>query len=120
MDRRAVLNARMVQVVFDDLNLATPSMLEFRDRPFDAERTTRPFIAAMPSRRSAGPSPSPSTSRAAARRATLSEQPWHNSGSAADGRLRPDYAARMHRIIERADEFGWRDPGRSTSVRISA
>ena len=32
-----------------------------------------------------------------------SEQPWHNSAFEADGRLRPDYAARMGRIIERAD-----------------
>ena len=101
-----LLNARMVQGVFDDLNPATRSMFAYPDGPFDAERNTREFIAAMPSGEARACSPSPSTFRAAARRAYSREQPWHNSGFAADGRLRPDYAARMHRIIERADELG--------------
>ena len=34
------------------------------------------------------------------------EQPWHNSAITADGALRPDYMARLERILDRADELG--------------
>ncbi len=34
------------------------------------------------------------------------EQPWHNSGFDPDGTLRPDYLARLERILDRADELG--------------
>ena len=34
------------------------------------------------------------------------EQPWCNSAFAADGSLRPDYAGRLERILNRADELG--------------
>jgi hypothetical protein len=33
-------------------------------------------------------------------------QPWHNSAIRADGSLRPEYMARLERIIDRADELG--------------
>ena len=49
-----LLNARMVQGVFDDLNPETRSMFDYPDGPFDAERNTSEFIAAMPGWRSAG------------------------------------------------------------------
>ena len=44
----------MVQGVFDDLNPATRPMFGYPDGPFDAERNTDEFVAAMPSWRSAG------------------------------------------------------------------
>ena len=44
----------MVQGVFDDLNPATRPMFAYPDGPFDAERNTAEFVAAMPSWRSAG------------------------------------------------------------------
>ena len=49
-----LLNARMVQGVFDDLNPETRSMFAYPDGPFDAERNTSEFVAAMPSWRRAG------------------------------------------------------------------
>ena len=101
-----LLNARMVQGVFDDLNPATRSLFDYPDGPFDAERNTREFVAAMPSWRSAGLLAFTVNFQGGSPQGYSHEQPWHNSGFAADGRLRPDYAARMHRIIERADELG--------------
>jgi hypothetical protein len=101
-----LLNARMVQGVFDDLNPATRSMFDCPDGPFDAERNTSEFVAAMPTWRSAGPLAFTVNLQGGSPQGYSSEQPWHNSAFAADGRLRPDYAARMRRIIERADELG--------------
>jgi hypothetical protein len=34
------------------------------------------------------------------------DQPWHNSAINADGSLRPEYLARLERILNRADELG--------------
>jgi hypothetical protein len=101
-----LLNARMVQGVFDDLNSATRSMFAYADGPFDAERNTSEFVAAMPSWRSAGLLAFTVNFQGGSPQGYSSEQPWHNSAFEADGRLRPDYAARMARIIERADELG--------------
>ena len=101
-----LLNARMVQGVFDDLNPDTRSMFAYPDGPFDAERNTDEFIAAMPSWRRAGLLAFTVNFQGGSPQGYSREQPWHNSGFEADGRLRPDYAARMARIIERADEFG--------------
>ena len=51
--------------------------------------------------------PSRSTSRAAAPQGyTKGRQPWHNSAIDRAGELRPDYMARLGRILDRADELG--------------
>jgi hypothetical protein len=101
-----LLNARMVQGVFDDRNPATRSMFDYPDGPFDAERNTNEFVAAMPSWRSAGLLAFTVNFQGGSPQGYSKEQPWHNSAFDADGRLRPDYAARMGRILERADELG--------------
>ena len=101
-----LLNARMVQGVFDDLNPDTRSMFDYPDGPFDANRNTSEFIAAMPSWRRAGLLAFTVNFQGGSPQGYSSEQPWHNSAFEADGRLRPDYAARMGRIVERADELG--------------
>jgi hypothetical protein len=96
----------MVQGVFDDLNPKTRSMFDYPDGPFDAERNTDELVAAMPSWRRAGLLAFTLNLQGGSPQGYSSEQPWHNSAFAADGRLRPDYAARTGRIIERADELG--------------
>lgn len=101
-----LLNARMVQGVFDDLNPETRPMFAYPDGPFDAERNTREFVAAMPSWRSAGLLAFTVNFQGGSPQGYSSEQRWHNSAFEADGHLRPDYAARMARIVERADELG--------------
>jgi hypothetical protein len=42
-----LLNARMVQGVFDDLNPDTRSLWDYPDGPWDADRNTREFVSAM-------------------------------------------------------------------------
>ena len=67
-----MMNSRMVQGIFDDLNPATVSRWAYADTGrWDAERNTREFLAAMPAWRAhTACSPSASTSRAARPRAT--------------------------------------------------
>jgi hypothetical protein len=101
-----LLNARMVQGVFDDLNPATRSMFDGPDGPFDAERNTDRFVAAMADWRRAGLLAVTVNFQGGSPQGYSREQPWHNSAFEADGRLRPDYAARMGRIVERADQLG--------------
>ena len=85
-----LLNARMVQGVFDDLNPETRSMFDYPDGPFDADRNTSEFIAAMPGWRSAGLLAFTINFQGGSPQGYSSEQPWHNSAFDADGRLRPD------------------------------
>jgi hypothetical protein len=44
----------VVQGIFDDLNPKTRSLWDYRDGPWDAERNTREFVAAMPEWRDHG------------------------------------------------------------------
>ena len=79
-----LLNARMVQGVFDDLNPDTRSMFAYPDGPFDAERNTDEFVAAMPSWRSAGLLAFTVNFQGGSPQGYSSEQPWHNSAFEAD------------------------------------
>ncbi len=42
-----LMNSRMVQGIFDDENLETRKLWAYPDGPFDADRNTNEFIAAM-------------------------------------------------------------------------
>ncbi|HVK02400.1 MAG TPA: hypothetical protein VM490_02940, partial [Armatimonadaceae bacterium] len=49
-----LMNARLVQGIFDDRNPETRRMWDYPDgTPFDAERNTREFVAQMPAWREA-------------------------------------------------------------------
>ncbi len=103
-----LLNSRMVQGIFDDLNTNTVSKWAYPDTgKWDPERNTREFIAAMPEWRKygllaftinlQGGSPEGYSTK---------DQPWNNSAIVEDGSLRADYMKRLERIIDRADELG--------------
>src|SRR5712671_4317595 len=49
-----LLNSRMVQGVFDDLNPQTRALWNYPDGLWDADRNTREFVAAMPEWREQG------------------------------------------------------------------
>ncbi len=49
-----LMNARLVQGIFDDLNPQTRSRWDYPDGPWDPERNTGEFVAAMPRWRSHG------------------------------------------------------------------
>ena len=101
-----LLNARVVQGVFDDLNPTTCSRWDYPDGAWDAERNTAEFIAAMPSWRAAGLLGITLNLQGGSPEGYSKEQPWHNSAFAADGSLRDDYLSRLQRILNTADELG--------------
>jgi hypothetical protein len=102
-----LLNSRMVQGIFDDLNPETVSRWAYSDtKKWDAERNTREFIAAMPEWRRHGLHAITLNLQGGSPMGYSREQPWHNSAIEADGSLRSDHLGRLERIINRADELG--------------
>lgn len=101
-----LLNARLVQGVFDDRNPETRSRWDYPDGPWDPQRNTDAFIAAMPSWYNCGLRGFTINFQGGSPTGYSMDQPWHNSAFEADGSLREDYCARMERIIERADDLG--------------
>jgi len=102
-----LLNARLVQGIFDDRNTNTVAQWAYPDTGrWDAERNTREFIAAMPEWRRHGLLAFTLNLQGGSPRGYSQQQPWHNSAFEADGSLREDYLARLDRILNRADELG--------------
>jgi len=103
-----LMNARLVQGIFDDLNPETTSLWAYPDTgKWDADRNTREFIAAMPEWRRHGLLALTINLQGGSPKGYVGlVQPWRNSAFDADGSLRADYAARLERIINRADELG--------------
>jgi hypothetical protein len=103
-----LLNARLVQGIFDDLNADTVSRWAYPDTgKWDAERNTREFMAAMPEWRRYGLLAFTINFQGGSPLGYVgADQPWHNSTFDADGSLRAAYTSRLERIINRADELG--------------
>ncbi len=102
-----LMNSRMVQGIFDDLNPDTRGRWAYPDtKRWDAERNTREFIAAMPEWRRHGLLSFTINLQGGSPEGYSREQPWHNNAFQADGSLRPDYLGRLERILDRADELG--------------
>jgi hypothetical protein len=102
-----LMNSRMVQGAFDDLNPETRERWAYPDtRRWDAERNTREFVAAMPEWRAAGLLAFTLNLQGGSPQGYSQGQPWHNSAFTERGELRADYMARVGRILDRADELG--------------
>jgi len=102
-----LMNSRMVQGIFDDLNPQTRAQWAYPDTgTWDPERNTREFIAAMPEWRRHGMLGFTINIQGGSPQGYSREQPWENNGFFPDGRLRPEYAARLQRVLDRADELG--------------
>jgi hypothetical protein len=102
-----LLNSRMVQATFDDLNPETVGKWKYPDTErWDAERNTREFIAAMPEWRKHGLLAFTVNFQGGSPQGYSQDQPWHNSAFTADGGLRQEYLDRMEKVIARADELG--------------
>jgi hypothetical protein len=103
-----LLNARMVQGIFDDLNPQTASRWNYSDTGrWDADRNTSEFVAAMPEWRKRGLLAFTLNLQGGSPEGySHNGQPWINSAFDSDGSLRPDYFARLTRILDRADELG--------------
>jgi hypothetical protein len=102
-----LLNSRMVQATFDDLNSETRDLWKYLDTGrWDAERNTREFIAAMPEWRRHGLLAFTVNLQGGSPQGYSKDQPWHNSAFTPSGTLRPEYLTRMERVIDAADRLG--------------
>jgi hypothetical protein len=102
-----LLNARLVQGIFDDLNPETRSRWVYPDTgEWDAERNTREFVAAMPAWRRHGLLAFTVNLQGGSPEGYSREQPWYNSAFREDGSLRGAYFDRLARILDRADQLG--------------
>jgi hypothetical protein len=102
-----LLNSRMVQGIFDDLNPETVKRWAYKDTgKWDPERNTREFLEAMDSWRAHGLAAFTIDLQGGSPEGYSKVQPWHNSAISEDGSLRPQYMARLKRIIDKADRLG--------------
>jgi hypothetical protein len=101
-----LFNSRMVQGIFDDRNPETRGRWNYPDGPWDPERNTREFIAAMPLWKAKGLLAFTINLQGGSPEGYSRSQPWMSSAFETDGRLRPDFMSRLQRILDRADELG--------------
>jgi hypothetical protein len=101
-----LLNSRMVQGIFDDLNPETRGRWAYPDTGrWDADRNTDEFITAMPSWRAHGVLAVTVNLQGGSPYGYSKDQPWINSAIAPDGSLRGDHMERLRRILNAADEL---------------
>jgi hypothetical protein len=101
-----LMNSRMVQATFDDLNPETVGRWAYPDtKRWDPERNTREFVAAMPEWRKHGLLAITLNLQGGSPTGYANQQPWHNSSFTADGTLRKEYLARMEKVLDKADEL---------------
>ena len=102
-----LLNSRMVQGIFDDLNEETRHQWAYADTgEWDADRNTNEFIDAMPTWLDHGVLAFTINLQGGSPYGYSKAQPWINSAMNPDGSLRDDYMGRLKRIMDRADELG--------------
>lgn len=102
-----LLNSRMVQGIFDDRNTETRGRWAYPDTgKWDADRNTREFVAAMTEWRRNGLLAFTINLQGGSPEGYSKVQPWLNSAIDENGELRPEYMARLEKILDRADELG--------------
>jgi hypothetical protein len=102
-----LMNSRMVQAIFDDLNPATATRWAYPDTgKWDAERNTREFLAAMPAWRAHGLLAFTINLQGGSPEGYSQSQPWKTSAINPDGSLHPAFMGRLQRIIDFADDLG--------------
>ena len=102
-----LMNSRMVQGIFDDLNDSTRSWWIYSDtKKWDADRNTNEFVSNMPLWKSYGMLSFTINMQGGSPQGYSASQPWINTPYYADGSLREDYMRRLERILDKADELG--------------
>jgi hypothetical protein len=102
-----LLNSRMVQGIFDDMNPETVNNWIYPDtKKWDAERNTNEFISNMEKWRSYGLLSFTINMQGGSPQGYSSSQPWNNSAFKEDGSLKSEYLNRLERILDKADELG--------------
>jgi hypothetical protein len=102
-----LMNSRMVQGIFDDLNDTTIYYWAYPDtKKWDADRNTAEFIQNMELWHSYGLLSFTINMQGGSPQGYSMKQPWINSAYREDGSLREDYMKRLEKILDRADELG--------------
>ena len=102
-----LLNSRMVQGIFDDLNLETVYNWEYPDtKTWDADRNTNEFIAHMAEWKSYGMLSFTLNLQGGSPFGYSQNQPWINSAFDEKGKMRKAYLARLERILNEANRLG--------------
>jgi hypothetical protein len=102
-----LMNSRMVQGTFDDLNPSTRGQWAYPDTGrWDADRNTAEFVQAMAAWRAHGLLAFTLNLQGGCPYGYCRQQPWENSAFDRDGRLRDAFMQRLARILDRADELG--------------
>ena len=101
-----LLNSRMVQGIFDDLNGETRELWNYPDGAWDPDRNTDEFIAAMPTWRESGLLAFTLNLQGGSPQGYSKNQPWHNSAFNTDGTLDSAYLSRLENILDAADDLG--------------
>lgn len=101
-----LMNSRMVQGIFDDRNPETRGRWDYPDAPWDPERNTREFVAAMPVWRAHGLLSFAINLQGGSPEGYSKSQPWKNSAFESNGSLRQEFLARLATILDKADELG--------------
>lgn len=102
-----LMNSRMVQGVFDDLNTETVTNWEYPDtKKWDADRNTDEFVNHMAEWKSYGLLSFTINLQGGSPYGYSQSQPWINSAYTESGELRPAYFKRLEKILDKADELG--------------
>ena len=101
-----LFTSRMVNCIINDQNPETRGMWAWRDGPWDPERNTSEFIAALPLYRLQGLTSVAFNIQGGSPMGYGWNQPWHTSGYTPDGRLLPDYKSRLLRVLDAVDTNG--------------
>ena len=102
-----LMNSRMVQATYDDLNPDTAKRWAYADTgKWDAERNVNEFIAAMPEWKKHGLLAVTVNLQGGSPEGYSQSQPWITGAFNEDGTLRPEFTARMKLVLDAADANG--------------
>lgn len=101
-----LMNSRMVQGIFDDLNPETRQLFAYPDtKKWDPDRNTREFVDAMDDWYSYGLNSFTINLQGGSPVGYGNQKKWLNSAFSESGELRPEFMARLEKILTKADEL---------------
>ncbi|WP_436907969.1 hypothetical protein [Halosimplex marinum] len=102
-----LFNARLVHAWFDDDNPETRDEWAYPDTgEWDPERNVAEFCAALPDYRDHGLRAVAANLQCGSPEGYSETQPWTVSAFRPDGSLKPEWMARVERVLDRADDLG--------------
>jgi hypothetical protein len=102
-----LMNSRVVQATFDDLNPETRGRWAYKDTgAWDPERNVKEFLDALPEWRAHGLLGVTINFQGGSPEGYSKTQPWENNAFEPDGSLRPAYVDRLRRVLDKTESLG--------------